>query len=71
MADLEKFPKTEHIIYELHPENNFSWDMIIDAARRDGVALYEYDGRMYQLTVEDLDEAQISQYDSPDAPEQN
>jgi hypothetical protein len=57
MGELAPLPESEPsppIIYELKPNKNASWDMIIDAAYRDGTAYYTYEGAMYELHVEDL-----------------
>lgn len=56
MGELVAF-SSDSVVYQLVPDKDVSWDMIIDAARRDGKAIYEYEGTLYELNVEDLDGA--------------
>jgi hypothetical protein len=55
MGEIINFPNTEKHIWQLEPERDEVWDSIIDEARRTGNALYEYDGKMYELKIEDLE----------------
>ena len=53
-GEIVNFPGTDRPIFDLDPTKDESWDMIIDEAYLNGSCLYTYDGKMYQLLVEDL-----------------
>jgi hypothetical protein len=54
MGEIINFPNTDKPIYELDPARDESWDAIIDEARLTGSCLYDYDGKTYELKIEDL-----------------
>ncbi len=53
---MEQSPRTleDPVIYDLEPEEDASWDMILDAVYRDGSATFEFENILYVITVEDL-----------------
>lgn len=55
MGEILNFPNTEKPIYDLNPRDDRSWDAIIDQARMTGSCLYQYDGKYYELKIEDLE----------------
>jgi hypothetical protein len=54
MGEIINFPNTDKPIFVLDPTRDESWDTIIDEAYMTGSCLYEYEGKMFELKIEDL-----------------
>lgn len=55
MGEIKHFPNEPEIpIFDLDPTKDESWDMILDEVYLNGQCVYQYDGKFYTITLEDL-----------------